>query len=163
MFSVQGGEQIFLAVVSDTQWAVFCAAFDFPDLHGDARLASNNLRVLARDWLLPLLRERLAGFSAADLARRFEAQGLPFAPITRPEELFDDPHLRATGGLAPTTLPDGRTTTVPLLPLTLDGEHLPLRADAPGLGADGDAILAELGYGAADVAGLRAAGVLGAG
>ena len=90
----------------------------------------------------------------------FEAQGLPFAPITRPEQLFDDPHLQATGGLAPSTLPDGRETRLPLLPLSLDGQRLPLRQPAPALGADTGALLAELGYGAQEVADLRAEGVI---
>src|SRR5277367_5435651 len=49
VFTVAGDEQIFLAVVSDTQWAIFCAAFGFADLKADPRLASNNHRVLARD------------------------------------------------------------------------------------------------------------------
>jgi crotonobetainyl-CoA:carnitine CoA-transferase CaiB-like acyl-CoA transferase len=90
----------------------------------------------------------------------FEAQGLPFAPITRPEQLFDDPHLRATGGLAPSTLPDGREARLPLLPLSLDGQRLPLRRPAPQLGADNAALLAALGYGEQEVAALRAEGVV---
>jgi uncharacterized membrane protein/DNA-binding transcriptional LysR family regulator len=105
---VKDGEQIFLAVVSDGAWKAFCGAFGFGDLAADERLATNNHRVRARDWLLPDLRQRLAGHSAAELARVFEAHALPFAPITRPQDLFDDPHLNGTGGLAPLTLPDGR-------------------------------------------------------
>lgn len=154
VFTVAGGEQIFLAVVSDTQWALFCQAFGFDDLAADATLASNNLRVQARAHLIPTLRARLAARPAAEIAAVFEAQGLPFAPITRPEQLFDDPHLQATGGLAPSTLPDGRETRLPLLPLSLDGQRLPLRQPAPALGADTGALLAELGYGAQDIAEL---------
>src|SRR6478736_3297288 len=73
------------------------------------------MTVRAGDWLIPLLRSQLAGHSAAELGAVFEANGLPFAPITRPQDLFDDPHLNGTGGLAPMTLPDGRETRVPLL------------------------------------------------
>lgn len=160
VFTVAGGEQIFLAVVSDTQWALFCQAFGFDDLAADPALASNNLRVQARAHLIPTLRARLAARPAAEIAAVFEAQGLPFAPITRPEQLFDDPHLQATGGLAPSTLPDGRETRLPLLPLSLDGQRLPLRQPAPALGADTGALLAELGYGAQEVADLRAEGVI---
>jgi crotonobetainyl-CoA:carnitine CoA-transferase CaiB-like acyl-CoA transferase len=160
VFTVAGGEQIFLAVVSDTQWTLFCQAFGFDDLAADATLASNNLRVQARAHLIPTLRARLAARPAAEIAAVFEAQGLPFAPITRPEQLFDDPHLQATGGLAPSTLPDGRETRLPLLPLSLDGQRLPLRQPAPALGADTGALLAELGYGAQEVADLRAEGVI---
>ena len=160
VFTVAGDEQIFLAVVSDTQWAVFCEAFAFADLKADARLHSNNQRVLARDWLIPLLRERLAARTAAELSEVFEANGLPFAPITRPEELVDDPHLLATGGLAPLTLPDGRASTVPLLPITLAGQRLGLRNNPPRLGEHNDELLTGLGYSALEVAALREAGVI---
>ena len=146
VFRVRGGEQIFLAVVSDSAWATFCDAFCFADLKADTRLGSNNDRVRARDWMMPLLRERLASHSAAELAVLFERHGLPFAPITRPEDLLHDPHLLATGGLAPITLPDGRLSSTVLLPLLLDGARLPVRHSAPGLGEHNRELLASLGY-----------------
>ena len=167
VFTVMGGEQIFLAAVSDTQWAVFCAEFGFDDLKADARLGSNNLRVQARDWLIPLLRERLAGCTAAELSRRFETVGLPYAPITRPQDLFDDPHLLATGGLAPMDIPAdasgaGRVvhTRTALLPLAIDGERLQVRCGPPSLGEHGTALLEELGYSAADIGRLQDDGVV---
>ena len=156
VFTVRDGAQVFLAVVSDSQWKLFCAAFGFADLLADERLASNNDRVRARDWMMPLLRERLGAFSAADLSATFERQGLPFAPITQPEQLFDDPHLRATGGLAPLTLPDGRATSVPLLPLTMDGARPGVRLQPPQVGEHGFALLEELGYTPAEIAQLVA-------
>ena len=168
VFVVKDEEQIFLAVVSDTQWALFCAEFGFTDLHADPRLATNNDRVVTRDWLLPILRERMSGFSAAELAARFERVGLPFAPITRPEALFDDPHLNATGGLAPVTVPaDGSragrevTTRMPLLPLALDGARLAIRMNPPALGASTDVLLVELGYSPAEITALREAKIIG--
>lgn len=160
VFTVRDGEQIFLAVVSDTQWAAFCGAFGFEDLRADPRLASNNDRVRARDWLLPLLRERLAGFSAAELAATFERNNLPFAPITRPEQLFEDPHLRATGGLAPLVLPDGRAAEVPLLPVTLDGRRPGVRLPPPRVGEHTRELLAQLGYEAAEMDALAQAHVI---
>jgi len=143
---VKDGEQIFLAAVSDSQFKVFCEALGYADLLADSRLVTNNDRVHARDWLIPLLRERLARHGAAELSALFEKNGLPFAPITQPEALFDDPHLQATGGLAPLRLEDGRTTGVPLLPLTLDGERPALRLQPPRLNEHGPALLRELGY-----------------
>ena len=99
---------------------------------------------------------QLAGHSAAELAAVFERHGLPFAPITRPEDLLDDPHLNATGGLAPITLPDGRDTRVVLMPLTLDGARPGVRLNPPRLGEHSAELLAELGYSAEDIAALCA-------
>jgi len=160
VFAVKDREQIFLAVVSDTQWKLFCETFGFGDLLADERLASNNQRVSQREWMMPVLRERMARWSAAEIASHFERSGLPYAAIKAPHELFEDPHLNATGGLAPMHLPGGREVSTPLLPLMLDGQRLPLRSSPPELGADTDGLLDELGYTALDVQALREAKVV---
>jgi crotonobetainyl-CoA:carnitine CoA-transferase CaiB-like acyl-CoA transferase len=160
VFTVKDGEQIFLAAVTDTQWKIFCEAFGFDDLFADARLKTNNDRVHAREWLIPQLRERLASRSAAALKDVFERNGLPFAPITKPEQLFDDPHLNATGGLAPLTLPDGRETRVPLFPFTLDGERLPVRLQPPKLGEHTHELLRAAGYSDEQLHALQARGII---
>ena len=161
VFTVKGGEQIFLAAVSDAQWKTFCKVLGFDDLLADARLADNNARVRLRPELMPILRERLAQRSAQALAELFEGAGLPYAPIRKPEELYDDPHLLATGGLAEVTLTDGdragqraRTT---LLPFTMDGKRLGAAAQPPQMGQDTGEVLAALGYSAEDIAALKAA------
>ena len=161
VFEVANGGQIFLAVVSDTQWAIFCEAFGFADLKADPRLTTNNDRVRARETLVPELRKRLAGFTAEQLGSRFEENGLPYAPITRPHDLFDDPHLNATGGLAPVTLPDGRVTTTPLLPLAMDGRRLAMRSNPPQLGEHSVALLGALGYAESDIEALVRDGIVG--
>ena len=160
VFTVKDGQQIFLAVVSDTQWAGFCDAFEYGDLKYDARLTSNNDRVKARDWLMPDLRARLAAHSAGELGAIFEKRGLPFAPITRPQELLNDPHLIATGGLAPITLPDGKITRTPLLPLTLDGLRPGVRFNPPRLGEHNFELLRSLGYPDAQICRMRADGII---
>ena len=154
VFTVKDGEQIFLAVVSDTQWTIFCDAFGYADLKMDARLATNNERVLAREWMMPILRERMAEKSAVDLSALFEHNGLPFAPITRPEQLFEDPHLNETGGLAPMNLPDGRSVQTVLLPLILDAERPGVRLNPPRLGEHTAELLHELGFDAAQITSL---------
>jgi crotonobetainyl-CoA:carnitine CoA-transferase CaiB-like acyl-CoA transferase len=169
VFTAKDDVMIFLAVVSDTQWAIFCDAFGFADLKADRCLASNNLRVQAREWMLPLLRERLAAHSADEIARIFEDTGLPYAPITKPQDLFDDPHLNATGGLADMTLPPdtsgaGREikTRTPLLPLSMSGQRLPVRYGPPSLGQHTASLLQELGYSQTEIASLHDAGIIGA-
>jgi crotonobetainyl-CoA:carnitine CoA-transferase CaiB-like acyl-CoA transferase len=167
VFTVRDGQQIFLAAVSDRQWAQLCDEFGFSDLKADERLRSNNDRVRARDWMMPALRERLAIYSAEELARRFDARGLPYAPITRPQELFDDPHLLATGGLAPTQVPAdangaGRavSTRSALLPLALDGQRLPLRRQPPSIGEHSRQVMLDLGYSHTDIQALVDQGII---
>ena len=159
IFTVKDGEQIFLAAVSDAQWKTFCTLMGYDDLFADPRYHDNNARVQQRAALLPVLRERLQRFSAAELSRRFEQAGLPYAPITKPEELFDDPHLLATGGLADVVLPDGpragQTAKAALLPFTLGGERLGVRSDPPHRGQDTEALLLELGLSNSEVQHLR--------
>jgi crotonobetainyl-CoA:carnitine CoA-transferase CaiB-like acyl-CoA transferase len=155
IFPTQDGDQIFLGVVSDTQWEIFCKTFQLDDLWADTRLSTNNGRVTSRDWLIPHLRERLGVLSAAELAQRFERAGLPFAPITAPHELLEDPHLIASGGLVRMRLPDGERAgqLVPtaLLPLTLNSERLPIRMDPPALGQHNQELLQEMGYSASEI------------
>ena len=165
VFTVKEGEQLFLSAVSDAQWRTFCTVLDLPDLLADARYATNNDRVRERATLLPALRERLAGRSAAELSAILLAHDLPFAPIRRPEELFDDEHLRATGGLADITLPDGpragQIVQTTLFPFTLDGQRPGVRLDPPRLGSDTQALLVGLGLDAERVEELRACRVVG--
>ena len=164
VFTVKDGEQIFLAAVSDAQFVSMCDALGFADLKADPDLATNNQRVQRRPQLLATLRERLSGHSATELASIFERAGLPFAPIRKPEDLYDDPHLQATGGLADVVLPDGdkagQVVKTTLLPITMAGKRLGVRAQPPRLGEHTDALLEGLGYSAAEVAALRQQGAV---
>jgi len=160
VFTVKDGEQIFLAVVSDSAWAAFCEAFDLGPLKTDPRLSSNNDRVKSRDWLLPVLRAHLENRTAQDIARIFEERGLPFAPIAKPQDLLDDPHLNGTGTLAPITLPDGRPCKTVLLPLMLGDSRPGIRMNPPRLGEHSVALLEELGYTAREIETMQARGLV---
>jgi len=164
VFTVKDGEQIFLAAVSDAQWATFCRVLGFEDLAADPALVTNNQRCAARPVLLKTLRERLAHRGAAEIAALMEQAGLPFAPIRRPEDLFDDPHLAATGGLADIRLPDGdragQTVKTALFPITLAGERLPVRLDPPRRGEHSHELLAAIGYAPEEIDALVAQAVV---
>ncbi|HEY6513826.1 MAG TPA: CaiB/BaiF CoA-transferase family protein [Burkholderiaceae bacterium] len=155
VFTVKDGEQIFLAAVSDAQWITFCDAMGFDDLKADPSLKLNNDRVRARPTLLAELGRRLQQHSAAELSRRFEAAGLPFAPIMKPEQLLDDPHLTATGGLADITLTDGERAGQPvkttLFPFTLAGERPGVRMNPPKRGEHTRDVLAAIGVAESEI------------
>ena len=164
VFTVNNGEQIFLAAVSDAQWVTFCDAFGYADLKADPALATNNDRVRMRPTLMVELRKRLATFTAAEITAIFEAKGLPFASIVKPEELYDDEHLLATGGLADITLPDGKrageTAQTTLFPFTMAGQRLGIRLNPPTKGEHTHALLQDLGYDAEKIASLKAVGAI---
>ena len=145
-FNTADGEQVFVGVVTDTQWKVFCEAFNLPELLADLSLVTNPQRVEARDRFIPIVAGIFGKLTKQELMARCEELGLPFAPVVKPEDLFDDPHLNASGGMSPITLPNGRKTVVPILPLEMDGQRLGTRLDLPSVGEHTRELLAALGY-----------------
>ncbi|NLR40389.1 CaiB/BaiF CoA-transferase family protein [Novosphingobium sp. ERW19] len=138
-------EPVFIGVVSDSLWEKFCALFALDDLWADEAIRTNNERVLARDRILPQIRALMASMTRAEIVAKLEGTGLPFAPIGRPEDMFDDPQL-ASGGLEDVTLDSGKQTRLPTIPLEMDGKRPGGSVALPKAGADAQAILAELGY-----------------
>ncbi|NML47589.1 CoA transferase [Ramlibacter sp. G-1-2-2] len=159
VFEARDG-QVFIAVVSDGQWRSFCEFIARPDLGADDRLQSNNDRVTARPWLMPQLREIVGAMDVADLKRELDARGIPYAPIARPQDLFEDPHLKASGALGRLRSDDGQESRIPLLPLTFGGRRLGQEARIAALGEHTGEVLAELGYDGAAIARLQAEGTV---
>ena len=158
IFETADADRLFVGVVTDTQWIIFCREFGLAELATDNRLQSNASRVAERAWLLPRLAEVLKKFTKADLAAKLEAIGLPYAPISKPWDLLEDPHLKASGGLLETRASGGRSFHAPTLPLALDGKRLPKRSEPPEIGEGARELLAGLGYTAAQIDDLRARG-----
>jgi crotonobetainyl-CoA:carnitine CoA-transferase CaiB-like acyl-CoA transferase len=159
IFETGEGGRLFVGVVTDTQWEVFCREFGAEDLKADARLKSNGQRVKERSWLIPALAALIRKYDQKSLAAKLEEIGLPFAPIAKPWDLLDDPHLKAHGGLMDVQI-SGRTIRVPALPLELDGKRLAKRSDPPAPGADAAELLSGLGYSDADVKSLAENGII---
>lgn len=144
VFSLKDDEQLFIGAVSDKQYLTLCRLLDRPDLAADPALQTNAQRVAQRPQLLEQLGESLKTREIGELSAALEAVGLPYAPIMRPEQLLDDPHLRASGGLAPMQTEDGGSTDVVLLPLLMGGRRPGVRMPLPGIGQHTDEILARL-------------------
>ncbi|MCW7543591.1 MULTISPECIES: CaiB/BaiF CoA transferase family protein [Aurantimonas] len=160
LFTLKDGEQMFVGITTDAHWKRFCAALQRDDLGNDPELATNNQRVAARGRLIPIVQEVFRNLDSAGAIALCEAARIPFAPIAEPADLFDDPHLEATGGLLPTTMPNGTKTRLPRLPFQIAGHDLGIRSDPPAMGADTDALLAELGYDDTAIGALRQSGVI---
>ena len=152
-------EMVFVGVVTDTQWKIFCDAFDLPDLLADPALLTNPQRVEARPRIIPIVTALFAKLTKQQLMDKCEELGLPYAPITRPEDLFDDPHLRASGGLTDITLMNGVKTQVPILPIEMDGRRFRTRLDLPKVGEHTRELLAGIGYAAPEIDKLVGDGV----
>jgi crotonobetainyl-CoA:carnitine CoA-transferase CaiB-like acyl-CoA transferase len=159
-FATADGEQLFLGITSDHHFRAFCAAFERADLLNDPRLATNALRVEARPWLIPKIQAILAQKTAAELVEIFERSSIPFAPVARPADLFEDTHLLASGGLLEVLMPNGARTRLPRLPLELGGRRPGLRRQPPRLGEHTREILASFGLGPDEVAALERRGIV---
>ena len=127
----------------------------------DSRLITNNGRVTERDFLIPELRRRLAKLTKDDIMKKAEEASIPYAPIARPEDLFDDPHLVQSGGLVEMTLPDGRKIKLPKIPLMMNGYNFGLRNDPPELGEGSEELLSSLGFDRNAIEALKKDGIIG--
>lgn len=154
VFELAGNEQMFIAATGDTQWRALCELIERPDLLADVRLQTNNQRVVVREWLLETLRATLIQLDGAVLAPELEKRGIPFAPISKPEDLFDDPHLKASGGMVKLTLEDGSQTDMPLLPISMDGKRLQPRRPIANIGEHTHEVMREFGYSDAQIDGF---------
>lgn len=159
VFETADDSHVFIGVVTDALWQKFCELFGLGALWADESLRKNNDRVLARDRLMPQVRVLIKTFTRDAVIAKLDGTGLPFAPIGRPEDLFDDLHLLASGGLESVTLDDGRETRLPGLPIEMDGARVGGAGVLPEPGADTRSVLAGLGYDGAAVEALLAAGV----
>ena len=161
IFNTADGLQVFIGITSDGQWKRFCEFFGQAEMAADPRLATNNLRIEARPWLVPKVAAVFKGYAKDALEKLCLEADISYAPVNRPQDLFDNPHLLANGSLAPTTLPGGVKTRLPLLPFQMFGWRPPLLTDSPEIGQHNDEVLAEIGYDKAGIAALTSAGLLG--
>jgi crotonobetainyl-CoA:carnitine CoA-transferase CaiB-like acyl-CoA transferase len=152
--------QIFIGVITDTHWQAFCGIFDLSDLASNPTLNSNRSRVAAREQFMPRLRRLFRALPQQEVVNRCERATLPFAPIMRPDQLYDDPQLNSPGAMINVALPEGREVRVPALPIEMNNERPGKWRDVPDIGEHSAEIAAELGYSEAEIADLKNSGLL---
>ena len=146
VFATADGKKIFVGVVSDKQWVLFCNAFKLESLLQDVELQTNAQRVTCRDAFIPIIQEMFQKLDLSEASAICERVGLPFAPILRPDQLFDDPHVNHPGATVEVTLSNGVRTQVPALPFEYDGARPDLYRDLPKIGEHNNDVARELGY-----------------
>ena len=164
IFELDSGERLFVGIVSDTLWQRFCEEFGLSEWAANTSLETNAGRVAEREQLLTAIRALFAPLSLEVLSERLARAGLPFSPINTPGDLFDDPHLTASGGLLPVHLTDGdragEAATLPRLPVEFGQHKPPLHRDLPEAGAHNHEVLKELGLDDQAIADLTRDGIV---
>ncbi|HEV8615955.1 MAG TPA: CaiB/BaiF CoA-transferase family protein [Methylomirabilota bacterium] len=161
LFTAADGEEIFIGITSNGHWDRFCKEFALDDLLADPRLDDNAKRVAARAWLPARIAEEMRRYPSAELSERLERARVPFAPLRRPDQLVDDPHLQATGQLLATPLSGGRTAMLPKLPVRSTAFEMGLRRPAPRTGENTREVLAEIGLAKDEIDALASRRVIG--
>jgi crotonobetainyl-CoA:carnitine CoA-transferase CaiB-like acyl-CoA transferase len=144
IFETAGGERIFIGVVTEGHWQSFCQAFDLREFLDNPALRTTTDRILERSKIIPRVAEVIKGWNANELSATLDRLNICFSPINRPEDLFDDPHVLRPGGLVNNTNANGETFRVPALPIEWNGASIGERLQVPVLGADTEAVRAEL-------------------
>jgi crotonobetainyl-CoA:carnitine CoA-transferase CaiB-like acyl-CoA transferase len=159
-FMTADGKQIFVGLTSDGHWRRFCEQFGRHDLLQDAAYKSNEDRVRARPVLRPLFAAIVAQHKLAELADVFDRIDIPFAPVAKPGDLFDDPQLNAGGRMLEIDFPNGVRAKLPRLPIEMGEHDFGLQRQAPELGEHTKEILVELGLAQSEIAALDRRGVI---
>ncbi len=160
LFDTASGGKICIGVISDRHWTALCKALDLDALGANPDYATNDGRMKHRDFLLAELQGRIRALDDEDVNARCERAGLPFAPVRRPVDLFEDRQLLEGGGMVETRLADGRTVPLPKIPLRMSDHDFGLRRQTPAIGEGAREFLGELGYGDGDIAKLIESDVL---
>jgi crotonobetainyl-CoA:carnitine CoA-transferase CaiB-like acyl-CoA transferase len=145
LFMTSDGIQIFFGIIGDGQWKDFCNEFGKPAWLADPRLQTNADRSAARSWILPVITDMIRSHTVGELISIFERLAIPFAPVRRPGDLKDDPHLNASGGLLEIMLPNGKLAKVPTMPITFNNERIRPERGIPAVGVDTRSVLRDFG------------------
>ncbi len=159
VFEVADGHLI-LAVGNDGQFARFCKVAGCPELAVDPRFVRNAGRVRGRAELVPLLAERMKRRPRAEWLAALEAAKVPCGPINDLAEVFADPQVLHRRMAVAMAHPSAGSVHLVASPMKLSATPVRYLRAPPLLGADTDAVLAELGFDTAEIAALRSTGAI---
>jgi crotonobetainyl-CoA:carnitine CoA-transferase CaiB-like acyl-CoA transferase len=159
-FATKEGELIFIGLTSDNHWRRFCHHFERSDLVDNPKYANNQHRVKERASIRPVVAECVVRHTLAELTELFDRIGIPFAPVAKPGDLFDDPQLNAGGRMLDIEFKDGARAKMPRMPLEMGTHDLGLRRQAPKIGQHSDEILRAAGLSSKEVDDLHARGIV---
>jgi crotonobetainyl-CoA:carnitine CoA-transferase CaiB-like acyl-CoA transferase len=145
-FKTADGKTVFVGLTSDNHWRAFCTEFGVEELLADPALKTNPLRARARDRIMPVVTAKFSAETFDSLVAKLERLKIPFGPLAKPGDLFEDRHLNEGGRLLDVLLPTGKRAKLPGIPLDMDGRKPAVRRQPPEMGADTRAVLAEAGY-----------------
>ncbi|MGI9395271.1 MAG: CoA transferase, partial [Boseongicola sp.] len=146
IFETKEGRQLFVGAVTEGQWANLCDILGLDQLKNDAQLQNRMDQIKARDWTLPIFTKTIADRGFEELCEAFEPAGIPFSPIHRPAEMYDDPHVNRPGGLFTSKHPGEIIYRAPGFPFEVDGNvPQPFGMDIADIGDDTNEVLASLG------------------
>lgn len=151
---------ISVAVQTDREWEALIRALDRPAWRDDPRFRTAALRQENIDARLELTQEVLYERSAAGWLERLEAEGVPCAPVLTRSEVVHHPQVRANALVLETEHPHAGLLRQAAPPAEFSRTPAGVHRAAPALGADSDALLAELGYDAGERQRLHDAGVV---
>jgi len=158
-FVAGDGRTVMLGLQNEREWTSFCSVvLRRPELAADERFSSNSRRTANRAELDPLIRAALGSLSADELVARLDAAQIANAGVNDMHDVWHHPQLAARRRWVEVGSPAGPIPAL-LPPVTSDG-FTPRMGDVPALGEHTEAILAELGWSAEAIAGLRRDGAL---
>ncbi|MBK5946115.1 formyl-CoA transferase [Rhodobacter veldkampii DSM 11550] len=152
IFTTADHQPIFVGAVTEGQWGALCGFLGLDDLLDDPGLQTKMDQINARDRTVPMVAQAISRWRKAALVAEFERMGIPFAPISKPSDMYSDPHVMRPGGLTTSHLPTGETFRAPSLPFEVDGQMITGGGDVPSIGQDTVEVLSALGLNAAMIA-----------